>query len=402
MNKIFKDICWIAENGFDDSGASMLPLRMNDMYGINVLFKSTSNPYKNTDGIDIYTSYYDLYDKVRKLKPKVLFFVLPLFNDRTRKELANFVSTLFLLRRKLDCKIIMIDCSRRGVLLSGRDSLDKLEDLEQNVIKERFDSIWSLTGLSKDGWGRFTKDYKKVDFNIYTIKDKTIENRERTIGYCSRVALFKGSGRLLRQMVEALKTQPKIPYVYAGANYSIPRWFNKHTFGGDFNMLGILMKDGKLKDSYIPIVDYNLPPQIDKCSLYPRFTLQEQDLVYSKIGVAICPTLAREYSEHLKKDDSYIIKNQKYWEIGMEYSNYELIDYGIPVMFSRDYCNTYDKTMINEFPELIYDNIEDCLQYVQKNYNKLQESAYKQKEWLTKRVEQVNYNLGKMLEELVK
>ena len=162
------------------------------------------------------------------------------------------------------------------------------------------------------------------------------------------------------------------------------------------------MKDGKLKDGYMPIVDYNLPPQIGKCSLYPRFTFQEQDLVYSKIGVAICPTLAREYSEHLKKDDSYIIKNQKYWEIGMEYSNYELIDYGIPVMFSRDYCNTYDKTMIDEFPELVYDNLEDCLQYVQENYDKLQESAYKQKEWLTNRVNQVNYNLGKMLEELVK
>ena len=190
MNKTFKDICWIAENGFDDSGASMLPLRMNDIYGINVLFKSTSNPYKNTEGIDIYTSYYDLYDKVRKLKPKVLFFILPLFNDRTRKELANFVSTLFLLRRKLGCKIIMIDCSRRGALLGGRDSLDKLEDLEQNVIKEQFDSIWSITGLSKDNWDRFTKDYKKVDFNIYTIKNKTLLNRERTIGYCSRVVLY--------------------------------------------------------------------------------------------------------------------------------------------------------------------------------------------------------------------
>ena len=400
MDKTFKDICWIAENGFDDSGASMLPLRMNDIYGINVLFKSTNNPYKNTDGIDIYTSYYDLYDKVRELKPKVLFFVLPLFNDRTRKELANFVSTLFLLRRKLGCKVIMIDCSRRGALLGGRDSLDKLEDLEQNVIKEQFDSIWSITGLSKDNWSRFTKDYKKVDFNIYTIKNKTIENRERTIGYCSRVVLFKGPGRLLRQMVEALSSEPKIPYVYAGANYSIPRWVNKHTFGGDFNMLGILMKDNKLKDGYIPIVDYNLPPQIDKCNLYPRFTFQEQDLVYSKIGVAVCPSLAKEYSENNKKDNSYIEKNKKYWYHAMEYVNYELIDYGIPVMFSRDYCNTYDSTMIDEFPELVYDNLEDCLQYLQKNYDKLQESAYKQKVWLERKLDTLKSIIESELERL--
>ena len=400
MSKILKDICWVAENGFDDSGASMLPLRMNDIYGINVLFKSTNNPYKNIDGIDIYTSYYDLYDKVRELKPKVLFFILPLFNDKKKKELTYFISTLFLLRRKLGCKIIMIDCSRRGELLGGRDTQDKIEDLEQNVIKERFDSIWSLTGLSKDNWGRFTKGYKKVDFNIYTLKDKTIENRERTIGYCSRVASFKGSTRLLRQMVAKLELA-EIPYIYAGVHYNVKRLQNKAVFGGGLDILGIFMKDSKLKEGYAPIIDYSLPPQVGKCSLYPRFTFQEQDIVYSKIGVAICPTLAREYSEHLKKDDNYIIKNQKYWEIGMEYSNYELIDYGIPVMFSRDYCNTYDKTMIEEFPELVYDNIEDCLQYVQENYDKLQESTYKQKEWLVKRVEQVNDNLSKLLKELV-
>ena len=202
-------------------------------------------------------------------------------------------------------------------------------------------------------------------------------------------------------MVEALNSEPKIPYVYAGVHYNVKRLQNKGVFGGGLDILGIFMKDSKLKDGYMPIVDYNLPPQIDKCNLYPRFTFQEQDLVYSKIGIAVCPSLAKEYSEHLKKDDNYIIKNQKYWEIGMEYSNYELIDYGIPVMFSRDYCNTYDKTMIDEFPELIYDNLEDCLQYVQENYDKLQESAYKQKEWLTNRVKQVNDNFGKMLEELI-
>lgn len=47
----------------------MLPLRMNDIYGINVLFKSTSNPYKDTEGIDIYTSYYDLYDQGEETEP---------------------------------------------------------------------------------------------------------------------------------------------------------------------------------------------------------------------------------------------------------------------------------------------------------------------------------------------
>ena len=58
--------------------------------------------------------------------------------------------------------------------------------------------------------------------------------------------------------------------------------------------------------------------------------------------------------------------------------------------------------MIDEFPELVYDNLEDCLQYVQENYDKLQESAHKQKAWLTNRIKQVNDNFSNMLEELVK
>ena len=80
--------------------------------------------------------------------------------------------------------------------------------------------------------------------------------------------------------------------------------------------------------------------------------------------------------------------------------NYELIDYGIPVMFSRDYCNTYDKTMIDEFPELVYDNLEDCLQYVQENYDKLQESTYKQKAWLERKLNTLKSIIENELERL--
>ena len=85
----------------------------------------------------------------------------------------------------------------------------------------------------------------------------------------------------------------------------------------------------------------------------------------------------------------------------MEYVNYEFIDYGIPVMFSRDYCLTYDSTMIEAFPELIYDNLEDCFTYCQNNYENLLKIAPKQKEWLRNKLLDINNKVKEELENIL-
>ena len=82
--------------------------------------------------------------------------------------------------------------------------------------------------------------------------------------------------------------------------------------------------------------------------------------------------------------------------------NYEFIDYGIPVMFSRDYCLAYDSTMIEAFPELIYDNLEDCFTYCQENYEKILKVAPKQKEWLRNKLLEVNNRVKEELENILK
>ena len=153
-----------------------------------------------------------------------------------------------------------------------------------------------------------------------------------------------------------------------------------------------------------------------KINIYPRYNFYEKEEVFRKVGVAICPTLARETRKEVKsqislfsnlniekdKYDKYIEKNKKSWIEAMEYVNYEFIDYGIPVMFSRDYCLAYDSIMIEAFPELIYDNLEDCFSYCQKNYEDLLRVAPKQKEWLRNKLLVVNNRVKEELENILK
>jgi len=157
------------------------------------------------------------------------------------------------------------------------------------------------------------------------------------------------------------------------------------------------------------------PVEKGKINIYPRYNFYEKEEVFRKVGVAICPTLARETRKESKsqislfsnlslekdKDDKYIDKNKKYWPHAMEYVNYEFIDYGIPVMFSRDYCLAYDSTMIEEFPELIYDNLEDCFTYCQNNYEKILKSAPKQKGWLKNKLLNINNKVKEELENIL-
>ena len=104
----------------------------------------------------------------------------------------------------------------------------------------------------------------------------------------------------------------------------------------------------------------------------------------------------------VKQNDKYIEKNMSVLMGAMEYVNYEFIDYGIPVMFSRDYCLAYDSTMIEAFPELIYDNLGDCFNYYQEDYEKILKVAFKQKEWLRNKLLEVNNRVKEELENILK
>ena len=176
------------------------------------------------------------------------------------------------------------------------------------------------------------------------------------------------------------------------------------------------MKDKTPKEPYSMKYSVSEPLTKNKINIYPRYNFHEKEEVFRKVGVAICPTLARETRKEIKnkvslfsnvtiekdKDDKYIEKNKKYWPHAMEYVNYEFIDYGIPVMFSRDYCLAYDSTMIEEFPELIYDNLEDCFTYCQNNYENLLKAAPKQKGWLRNKLLDINNKVKEELEYILK
>lgn len=406
------DVVWTGHDGYDNGGSATLGIEFNKILGIKTLFKDKET---KEDIISTYKNIEDLRNILWKIKPKVILFYLA--PTKEFEEYKDFFEVIFEFQNKLKTKIIAIDCTRKGVLIIKNDT--QIQEDFKLFFKYKFDYIWSFSGESKKYWLQFTKNYKLIDINLYSLTNKEINNKENNIGYIARFHAVKGINKLIKSFESTDYVHVKYPYIYIGNDHDVTVWNNKHKLGGPIyvvNQYAKTIKDKTPKDCYS--IKSSILEEItnDKINIYPRYNFHEKEEVFRKIGIAICPTLARETKKDVnhnislfpsitnnKKDkqDKYIEKNKKYWSYSMEYVNYEFIDYGIPVMFSRDYCLTYDPEMINIFPELIYDNLEDCLIYCQNNYETLLKSAPKQKEWLRNKLDSINNIVKKELEELL-
>jgi hypothetical protein len=405
-----EDIVWIGNDGQDNSGASTLGLEFNKILGIKTLFKGTEF---SKGEISIYRDLKDLKILLDELKPKIIL----LYPGSTKKmdKVKDFYELIF--SYQLNTKIILIDCSRYGYLL-GRNSEKILEEFD-NIFKWKFDYIWHITDSGKEIWNKYTNNYKVIDINLHTLTDKEISNRENSVGYIARYEAFKGVVKFIRSLEKTDYSNVEHPYVYLGNDHEVKALESKGIVSGVIyvvNQFAKSIKDKTPKEPYS--MKYSVSESIEKgkINVYPRYNFHEKEEVFRKVGVAICPTLARETRKEIKnkvslfsnvtiekdKDDKYIEKNKSVWLEAMEYVNYEFIDYGIPVMFSRDYCLAYDSTMIEEFPELIYDNLEDCFTYCQNNYEDLLKVAPKQKEWLRNKLLDINKKVKEELEYILK
>ena len=406
------DVVWIGHDGYDNGGSATLGIEFNKILGIKTLFRDKE---RKEGKISTYKNIDDLKEILNNIKPKIILFYLAPTKDFY--EYKDFFDVIFEFQNKFNTKIIAIDCTRKGVLIIKND-LQIQKDFK-SFFKYKFDYIWSFSGESRKYWEQFTKEYKLIDINLYSLTNNKIKDRENNIGYIARFHAVKGINKLIKSFESTDYVDVKHPYIYIGNDHEPSIWNSKQKIAGPIyvvNQYAKSMKDKTPKDCYSLKGSISETVECNKINIYPRYNFHEKEEVFRKIGIAICPTLTREKKKEIKdnkslfpdlsnlkkdKDDKYIEKNKKYWTYAMEYVNYEFIDYGIPVMFSRDYCLTYDPEMINIFPELIYDNLEDCLIYCQNNYEKLLKSAPKQKEWLRNKLDSINNIVKKELEELL-
>lgn len=407
-----EDIVWIGHNGYDNGGAATLGIEFNKNLGIKTYYKSDELKDKE---IITYKDIEELRSLLNMNKPKIiLFYLAP--SQNYIKEYNDFFELIFDCPAKEKTKIIAIDCSRKGEFVIKPEK--EIEEKFKTYFKWKFDSMWSLSGESKYFWEDYTKEYLLVDINLYTLRNKELGERDSSIGYISRYHAIKGIVRLIRSFESSNYKESKYPYVYLGNLHNPEILKNKGIVSGVIyvvNQFAKSIKDKTPKECYSIKSSINEDLINNKINIYPRYNYHEKEEAFKKVGVAICPTLAREKRKEIKnhtslfldintekdKDDKYLEKNKKYWPLAMEYVNYEFIDYGIPVMFSRDYCLTYDSTMIEAFPELIYDNLEDCFTYCQNNYENLLKIAPKQKEWLKNKLLDINNKIKLKLNEIL-
>ena len=402
-----EDVVWITHDENWNGGSATLGIEFNKILGVKTLFNSKETTTKQ---ISTYKNAEDLKSMLYEIKPKIiLFFLAPVRDFNNHK---NFFDVIFEMQEKLKTKIIAVNCTRKGDFIIKNNH--KVQEEFSKIFTGKFDCIWSLAEEGREYWEQYTKEYIIIDIKLHTLTDKEINNRENTIGYIARFQSIKGVNRLIRSLEKTNYNNAKYPYVYLGNDHDTKILENKGIVSGPIyvvNQFAKSIKDKTPKEPYSMKCSASEPIEKGKINIYPRYNFYEKEEVFRKVGVAICPTLARETRKEIKsqislfsnlniekdKEDKYIEKNKKNWIKAMEYVNYEFIDYGIPVMFSRDYCLVYDSTMIEAFPELIYDNLEDCFTYCQNNYEDLLKAAPKQKEWLRNKLLDIN---NKVKEEL--
>ena len=415
MVDISKDVCYIGDTGFDSGGSASLGIWFHRVFNIPLYFKGDNS---HLETVNMYSNYDELYNMLEIKQPKLMIIFPNITGKPITQKTYDFMNALYKIREKFDSKIVMLDCTRKGFTYKNKTD---------NANKEfsdcfQFDAIWSISKADEERYKGSYKEYKYLDINIYQLGNKILENRDRTIGYVTRFVAMKGINRLLTEMTKS--TYGNIPYIYLGNDHTPQSLDGKGMRGVPMTVVSFYTsfpENKHPKDCFSMKLSLDDSIVDDKVNIYPRYTIDNIEQVFSKVGLAICPTLARQHSKNIstslnmpdwwnitnddntqiKRDDTYIKRNKDWWGIAMEYVNYEFIDYGIPVMFSRDYCETYDKTMIDSFPELIYNNIEDCLVYCQDNYDNLQQYAIKQREWLSGKLESINKNIEQEIVNLI-
>ena len=163
------DVVWIGHDGYDNGGSATLGIEFNKILGIKTLFKDKET---KEDIISTYKNIEDLRNILWKIKPKVILFYLA--PTKEFEEYKDFFEVIFEFQNKLKTKIIAIDCTRKGVLIIKNDT--QIQEDFKLFFKYKFDYIWSFSGESKKYWLQFTKNYKLIDINLYSLTNKEINN----------------------------------------------------------------------------------------------------------------------------------------------------------------------------------------------------------------------------------
>ncbi len=367
--------------GFDGGGISKLGIEYSKL-GFDVYFKDTVLPLQFRSNKIANVKFYNTPDDLISVisgYDRVIFLT---FYDN---DLERTVVSLVKLRLALpNVEFCYLYCDRRIdrlVLLLG--FLEK--------YNMRFDYYFSINPNILD----IVPNCTCLNVNAFTFSLSQIANKRKNIVLTAgRVEGVKGTlsyfGSIDRDFLSS-----NFYYIHEGARFN----FNKSgTISSPPQLLmcfDTTTRPKKVKSEFV-FKSYGELPEFDKLTIYPSYNVDDITR-WSNYYAGICcilgsKSICRNVKSFVgsnwvaddKKEDTLLTKKSKIWSDAVEYANLEMIDIGLPVLFSRKYSDVIDfhddRLIYNSFSsipnklDLLYADYDDARE---KQFNVFKEKQSK-------------------------
>ena len=365
--------------GFESGGMTTLCLYYSKL-GFDVYIKDKVHPLKykmSIENANIYNSDDELLDISKKYDR--LIFLPPAYKSDLKSGLYEkaFLPIFDIRKNNPNVELCYLYCSR--------DSDDFIDYLLPVLTRNNFDfdHYFSITPKLLN----IKSNVKCFDINAFIFDgDVNIRYDSDIVFTAGRVEGFKG----VVKYFDNINFDSGYTYVHEGAGYN----FNKNgNVSVPLQLLNVKNNPNVLFKQYGDV------PVINKLNIYPTYKLEDAKYRWSNYFAGICcimgtKTLYKKGNTLFDKDtwfvdnkaeDTLISKQSKLWGIGgLEYANLEMINIGIPVLFSRGYSNIIgfndDRLIYNRFSEIptkldklkSHDVYEDTIKYQREFFIKKQ------------------------------
>lgn len=360
--------------GFDGGGIAKLGIEYSKL-GFDVYFKNVVQPLqiKPTQFANV-----KFYDTFNDLQIKLIDYDRIIFLTFYDNILDEVIPDIVKLKLNFpNVEFCYLYCDR---------NLDRLLRL-QKCLKNYglvFDCYFSINPNISD----IVDNYVYLNVNAFTFSDRkvlSVYDRQRIVLTAGRVEGFKGVLSYFHA-VDTKFLKSDYFYIHEGARFAFNKSGTISTPPQLLTLFDTAQIPKQLKPEFV-FKKYGESPDAHKLTIYPSYNLDSINR-WSNYYAGICCILGsknrcRKINNLVDsrwviddvRENNAIMRKSKIWNFAVEYANLEMIDVGLPVLFSRKYSEILD------FHEesLIYDsfsNIPDKLDSLCVNYEDIRKRQY--------------------------
>ena len=360
--------------GFDGGGIARLGIEYSKL-GFDVYFKNTIKylQIKPTNIGEI-----KFYDDLHLILPNYDRAIFLTFYD---DNLQITVRELITLKKKFsNIEFWYLYCDR---------NLVRLEKLLSILKEENFNLFDGYFSINPNIFA-LVNNYVYLNVNAYTFKScdmKPLNERKRIVLTAGRTEGFKGV-LLYFSFINKEFLDTDYYYIHEGANFSFNKFGRVSVPPQLLNLFDTNVSPKVIKPEF-SFNKYGDEPVFDKFTIYPSYNSDSIMNRWSNYYAGICCILgSKSISRPVKNliggynwvlddkiENTLINKKCKIWNDAIEYANIEMIEAGLPVLFSRKYSQIIgfsDEHLIYDAFSMIPLKLDELMT----DYNSIREKQY--------------------------